>query len=216
MPPVCELDRVTKRYGDRLVLDQMSLTVHKGEMVAITGKSGSGKSTILNIIGMLENPDEGRVKLFGEDAPRSHSRKANQILRSRISYLFQNFALIDNATVDKNLEVPLIYAKKSKKEKEQLKKEALQKVGLKIPLSQKVHALSGGEQQRVAIARILLKPCELILADEPTGSVDAENRKEIMGILKGLNKEGKTIIIVTHDPVVAEACDRVIHLPEKS
>ncbi|MDR6226659.1 putative ABC transport system ATP-binding protein [Desmospora profundinema] len=193
-------------------MDQISITVHEGEMVAITGQSGSGKTTILNLMGMLENPDKGTVKLFGEKRPPTHSRKANHILRTRLSYLFQNFALIDNATVNENLAIPLIYSKKSKKEKQDLKTEALQKVGLNISLKQKVHTLSGGEQQRVAIARILLKPCDLILADEPTGSLDADNRHEILEILKGLNEENKTIIIVTHDPTVAETCHRTIPL----
>ncbi|QKG83623.1 ABC transporter ATP-binding protein [Kroppenstedtia pulmonis] len=212
MQPICELEQVTKRYDDHVVLDRISMAVHEGEMVAITGKSGSGKTTILNIMGMLENPDEGTVKLFGEVRPRSHSSKANRMLRTRLSYLFQNYALIDNATVNENLEIPLIYSKKTKKEKQELKTEALQKVGLNISLKQKVHELSGGEQQRVAIARILLKPCDLILADEPTGSLDADNRDEILRILKDLNKENKTIIIVTHDPCVAETCNRRIRL----
>lgn len=212
MHPICELENVTKRYGDHVVLDKMSLTVKEGERVAITGQSGSGKTTLLNIMGMLENLDEGRVRLFGEELPRPHSRIANRILRNRLSYLFQNYALIDNATVDENLAIPLIYSKKSKKEKQEMKTEALQKVGLNIPFKQKVHALSGGEQQRVAIARILLKPCDLILADEPTGSPDADNRGEILEILKGLNEENKTLIIVTHDPCVAEICHRRICL----
>ena len=153
-------------------------------MVAITGPSGSGKTTLLNIIGMLENHDRGTVKLFGENRPRVHSRKAQRILRNRLSYLFQNFALIENATVDQNLDIPLIYSKKTRKEKQESKMAALQKVGLDISFKQKVHELSGGEQQRVAIARILLKPCELILADEPTGSLDDDNRNEIMEILR--------------------------------
>lgn len=212
MQPICELEHVTKGYGDHIVLDQISMRIYEGEMVAITGKSGSGKTTILNIMGMLENPDKGTVKLFGEKSPRSHSRKANQILRTRLSYLFQNYALMDHTTVNENLEVPLIYAKKSKKEKQKLKIEALQKVGLNLSLKQKIHELSGGEQQRVAIARILLKPCDLILADEPTGSLDADNREEILKILKDMNKDNKTIIIVTHDPYVAETCDKTIHL----
>lgn len=212
MQPICELEQVTKRYDDHVVLDRISMAVHEGEMVAITGKSGSGKTTILNIMGMLENPDEGTVRLFGEESPRSHSGKANRMLRTRLSYLFQNYALIDNATVNENLEIPLIYSKKTKKEKQELKKEALEKVGLDLSLKQKVHELSGGEQQRVAIARILLKPCDLILADEPTGSLDADNRDEILRILKDLNEENKTIIIVTHDPCVAETCNRTIRL----
>lgn len=212
MEPICELINVTKQYGDHVVLDEISLTVNKGEMVAITGPSGSGKTTLLNIIGMLENQDRGTVKLFGENRPRVHSRKAQRILRNRLSYLFQNFALIENATVDENLDIPLIYSKKTRKEKQESKMAALQKVGLDISFKQKVHELSGGEQQRVAIARILLKPCELILADEPTGSLDNDNRNEIMEILKYLNQENKTIIIVTHDPYVSEACHRRIHL----
>ncbi|EGK12634.1 ABC transporter ATP-binding protein [Kroppenstedtia eburnea] len=210
--PICQLEQVTKGYAGHVVLNQISLTVDEGEMVAITGRSGSGKTTLLNIMGMLENPDEGTVRLFGEERPRIHSRKANRILRTRLSYLFQNYALIDHATVNENLEIPLIYAKKTKKEKQALKTEALKKVGLNISLKQKIHELSGGEQQRVAIARILLKPCDLILADEPTGLLDADNRGEILRILKDLNQENKTIIIVTHDPVVAEMCDRRISL----
>ncbi len=213
MPPVCELKNVTKRYGDHLVLNQIDLTVHEREMVAITGKSGSGKTTILNIMGMLENPDGGTVKLFGEEKPSSHSRKAHHILRTRLSYLFQNYALIDNGTVDENLDIPLIYAKKNKKEKQRMKRDALEQVGLNLSFKQKTHELSGGEQQRVAMARILLKPCDLILADEPTGSLDSENREGILEILNNFNREGKTIIIVTHDPFVAEACHRTFQLP---
>jgi putative ABC transport system ATP-binding protein len=212
MQPICELDQVTKGYGYHTVLDKISMTIYKGEMVAITGKSGSGKTTILNIMGMLENPDSGKVKLFGERRPKPHSIKANRILRTKLSYLFQHYALIDNATVNENLEIPLIYSRKTKKVKQKLKEEVLQKVGLNISLKQKIHELSGGEQQRVAIARILLKPCDLILADEPTGSLDADNREGILRILKRLNEEDKTIVIVTHDSYVAKACDRTIHL----
>lgn len=212
MKTVCELVNVSMRYQDHMVLENINLKVCEGEMLAITGKSGSGKTTVLNIMGLLENPSGGTVKLFDKNSPRIGSAQANRLLRTRIAYLFQNYALIDDETVDYNLEIPLLYSRKTRKEKQKLKIDALEKVGLDIPLKQKIYGLSGGEQQRVAIARTLLKSCDLILADEPTGSLDADNRNEIVKLLKGLNNEGKTIVIVTHDQYVAEACDRIIKL----
>jgi putative ABC transport system ATP-binding protein len=212
MGNVCELVEVSKSYTGSKILNKINLTISENEMVAITGKSGSGKTTILNIIGILEKPDSGIVRIFDIENPRISSNQATKLLRTKIAYLFQNFALIDDSTVDDNLEVPLIYSKSSKKEKQRNKKQVLEKVGLQVSLKQKVHELSGGEQQRVAIARFLLKQCDLILADEPTGSLDMDNRNEIMEILKQLNQNGKTIVIVTHDPYVADICDRVISL----
>lgn len=212
METVCELEHVSKRYGDRVVLDEFSLVAGAGEMIAITGRSGAGKTTVLNIIGLLERPDAGRVALFGTPAPRVGSRGATRLLRSRIGYLFQNFALIDDATVSQNLDVALLYERGPRKEKEARKQAALERAGLPAPLSQKVYALSGGEQQRLAIARLLLKPCDLILADEPTGSLDPTNRDAILAILHQFRQEGKTIIISSHDPVIADECGRVIAL----
>jgi putative ABC transport system ATP-binding protein len=212
MSNVYELVNVSKSYANHIVLKDLNITIFEGEMVAIIGKSGSGKTTILNMMGMLEVPDKGTIQLFDDPIPRIHSRKANQMLRTKISYLFQNYALIDNATVEENLDVPLVYSNKTKKEKRKVKIEVLEKVGLNISLKRKIHELSGGEQQRIAIARIMLKSCELILADEPTGSLDTYNRDEIIKLLKELNATGKTIIIVTHDSYVAQECSRVIDL----
>ena len=212
MPPVVELIDVSKRFGRHVVFVNLNVSVEAGEMVAIMGKSGSGKTTLLNIIGLLERADSGEVKLFGKPSPRIGTGQATRLLRKKICFLFQNFALIDDETVDYNLEIPLIYAKKTRKEKQELKVAALKRVGLDNDLKRRVYELSGGEQQRVAIARILLNPCDLILADEPTGSLDAENRDEVLRLLKELNQAGKTILIVTHDEYVAGRCDRIVKL----
>ncbi len=214
MNPVCELRGVSKSYHGRSIISNMDLKVLEGEMVAITGKSGSGKSTLLNIFGLLEFADHGTVHLFGEDCLRVRSKEASHLLRLRLGYLFQNYALIDNETVDYNLRIAQAYTKGSRKKKQEIKVEALRRVGLANAGNRKVYELSGGEQQRVAIARLLLKPCDLVLADEPTGSLDAVNRDEVLRMLHDLNDTGKTIIIVTHDEIVAGTCTRVIQLPD--
>ncbi len=214
MNPVCELRGVSKSYHGRSIISNMDLKVLEGEMLAITGKSGSGKSTLLNILGLLESADHGTVHLFGEDRLRVRSKEASHLLRLRLGYLFQNYALIDNESVDYNLRIAQAYAKGSHKKKQEIKVEALRRVGLANAGKRKVYELSGGEQQRVAIARLLLKPCDLVLADEPTGSLDAVNRDEVLRMLHDLNNTGKTIIIVTHDDRVAGTCSRVIELPD--
>lgn len=207
---ICKLEKITKKYKDRVVLDEIDLEINAGEFVAITGKSGTGKSTLLNIIGMIDEADSGVLSLFGQPF---NKKKRLLYLRNKIAYIFQNFALIENETIKQNLDIALAYSGKNRKEKENLMHMALREVGLEdTPLSQHIYSLSGGEQQRVALARALLKPSELILADEPTGSLDIENRDIVMTIIKKLNEQGKTIIMVTHDQEVASFCDRVISL----
>lgn len=209
---IVKLERVSKSYGRNKVLENISLDIKKGEMVAIVGNSGKGKSTLLNIIGLIEDFDSGLLTIDSEVSIRINSLKATKLLREKISYLFQNFALIDNETVEDNLILALKYVKLSKGDKKDKIKEALKNVDLSGYEKRKIYELSGGEQQRVAIARIMLKPCEIILADEPTGSLDEENRNIIFKLLKKINDSGKTLIIVTHDKYIAKECDRIINL----
>ena len=209
---IIELKDVCKSYNGKKILNKLSMDINKGDFVAIMGSSGRGKSTLLNIIGLLEEFDSGNLIIKGKKDIKINSKEATRVLREDISYLFQNFALIDNETVNYNLSIALKYVKVPKDKKEKLIKEALQRVGLDGSQKRKIYELSGGEQQRIAIARVILKPSEIILADEPTGSLDEKNRSEIVNLLKSLNREGKTIIIVTHDRFVAEECERVISL----
>lgn len=212
MLSVCKLRGVSKSYSGKNIINNLDLDIYDGEMIAIVGKSGAGKTTLLNILGLLEKVDKGSIELFNKDVTKIKYRELNKLLRNKISYLFQNYALIDNETVGQNLDIALTYSKKNKAEKRIEKENALKRVGLEIDFKKKVFELSGGEQQRLAIARILLKPSSLILADEPTGSLDRNTRDEILDILKDINSRGITMIIVTHDEVVASKCSRVINL----
>ncbi|EEL31567.1 bacteriocin ABC transporter ATP-binding protein [Bacillus toyonensis] len=205
-----ELKNISKKYENKQVLDNFNLVVNKGEMMAITGQSGTGKSTLLNIVGLLEEPDSGDVIIQGIENAWKSEKKQIELFRYTIGYLFQNYALIDNETVSKNLDVALEYVKLSNKDDK--KKEVLEKVGLLDKLNSKIYQLSGGEQQRIALARLMLKKNDIILADEPTGSLDEVNRDQVLSILKSLNNEGKTILIVTHDPEVSKICTNVVTL----
>lgn len=181
-------------------------------MVGIEGASGSGKSTLLNMVGMFEQPDEGEIFLFGRPQPKVDSREGRELLHDHIFYLFQNFALVEDETIDYNLEIPLMDSPLGRKEREDLKRRALEQVGLQLPLKEKIFHISGGEQQRVAIARGYLKDFDLLLADEPTGSLDGKNRDAIINLLDQFHQKGKTIIVVSHDPVVMESCQRVVEI----
>lgn len=212
MTAIITCNNLTKKYGKHIILDHFNLEINKGEMVAITGKSGCGKSTLLNILGLIEPYDEGTVTIMGKDNIKPVSREAILMIRHHLNYLFQNFALVDNETVKQNLMYALQYSKMKKAEKEKAIETALDKVNLKEFMNQKIATLSGGQQQRVAVARIILKPCDIILADEPTGSLDEENSQMIMDLLKSLHALGKTIVIVTHDLRIAAQTERTINI----
>lgn len=212
MKEAVKIRNLSKFYGNKPIFKQFNLDLDEGDMVAITGPSGTGKSTLLNILGTLEPFDSGTICLFGEELPKVNSRKANEFLRNKISYLFQNFALVDDWTVKQNLEIVFNHQKLNKEEKRRKIEEALKIVGLEGYENNKIYTLSGGEQQRVSIARILLKPGELILADEPTGSLDPQNKELVIKLLKQINSLGKTILIVTHDSEVAESCSKNIQI----
>lgn len=207
---VIELKNVNKKYGNKDLFNNLNLSIKKGEMVAITGASGCGKSTLLNILGLIDKPDSGEVIICDNKNPYDNEKVKLNLFRYNIGYLFQNYALVDNYTVSKNLDIALEYVKSNNKK--ELKEEALKKVGLLDKLNSKVFELSGGEQQRIALARLMIKRNDIILADEPTGSLDASNRDIILKLLRDLNNEGKTIVIVTHDNVVADMCTRKISL----
>lgn len=207
-----ELQEVSKKFGKHQIFDNYSLSIPAEKMTAILGKSGAGKSTLLNLIGLIEEADAGRIYIAGQQVPKINSKAALLMRRNFISFLFQNFALIEDDSIERNLNISLVYEKTNGKEKRRRMREALNQVGITHKLSEKVYALSGGEKQRVALARALLKRSKIILADEPTGSLDGENRGLILSLLRQEVDKGKTVIIVTHDPAVVAACDEFIEI----
>ena len=207
-----ELKKVSKSFGEKIIFTDLSYKINNGEFVAIVGKSGCGKSTLLNIIGLLDFDYTGEVLFNGKDVAMLKEKQVNEYIRNNINYLFQNYALIDDESVEYNLLLALEYEKIPLKEKKEKVSEALDKVGLASYNNKKVYTLSGGEQQRVALACIMLKKGDIILADEPTGNLDNSNARKVMSILKQLNKQGKTIIMVTHNEQLAQECDAILHL----
>ena len=208
-----ELRNVTKSYGSRTIFEKMSFSIDEGEMIALVGPSGSGKSTILNIIGLLETYDNGTVSLFEQELPKAESRAAMLMRRNVINYLFQSFALINDMTILQNLMLSMRFVDISKQEKIGKINNILDTVGL-LPLKDSiVNTLSGGEQQRTALARAMLKPGKLILADEPTGSLDAHAADLSFFLIQSLCKQyKKTVILVTHNLELAKRADNMIDI----
>lgn len=213
MQPYVKVECLSKSYGEHRVLSDLELTIDRGEAVAVTGPSGCGKTTLLNILGLLETYDAGGVYLAGKKYPGIETRQAMLLRRTEINYLFQSFALIDSRTVRDNLMLALHYAKLDKKTREAAIRRELGRFSILDKIDSPVNELSGGEKQRVAICRAMLKPGGLILADEPTGSLDARMAGTVMdSLIYAARGAGKTLVVVTHDMAMAAKCDRVLRM----
>jgi putative ABC transport system ATP-binding protein len=221
-PDLIELVDITKIYGvgdvQVIALDNVSLTIHTGEFVAIMGPSGSGKSTLMNILGCLDRPTAGTYLLAGENVSDLGKKQLAQIRNRRLGFIFQSYNLLPRTTALENVILPLVYSSNGATVSEVQQREkalqALAAVGLAERANHQPQELSGGQAQRVAIARALINDPSLILADEPTGNLDSRSGNEIMTILSRLNAEGRTIVMVTHDPAVAKHAGRVIRFSD--
>lgn len=212
MTTAIEIRNIDKSFDNNHILSQFSQNISENELVAVVGKSGCGKTTLLNILSGLEEPDSGEILIFGK---KITNRNRQRFYQKTIGFLFQNFALVDNWTVEDNLKISLKFQPRMNKQERKPKiQEALDYVGLGDKVKSKIYSLSGGEQQRVALARLLLQNSKIILADEPTGSLDNENKELVFSILRDFQIQGKTVVIVTHDLALANECDRIISLSE--
>ncbi len=213
-----KFSKINKIYKSEEVsfqaLKDISLEVKKGEFLAIIGASGSGKSTMMNIIGLLDHPTSGKYELDGEDSSHLKENKLAKIRNKKIGFVFQSFNLLSRTSAIDNVALPLIYANVPSSERKIRAKKALEQVGLGDKLNSRPNQLSGGQQQRVAIARALVNNPEIILADEPTGNLDSKSGVEIMKIFSNLNSEGKTIIMITHEVDIAKNAKRIIRLKD--
>lgn len=199
------IKNLSKSFGEKKLFENYSLQINDGEFVIFTGVSGCGKTTLLNMIGSLEKADSGEIEVDGMDITQKKNQR--EYLKRKVGFLFQNFALVDNKTVEENLKL----VKNDCRSGVSIE-EALEMVGLSDKAKQKVYSLSGGEQQRAALARLIVKKCDCVLADEPTGSLDRKNADTVFSILEKINESGKTVIMVTHDESFREKGKRVIEL----
>ena len=210
--PVVEVRGLSKKYvmGDQTVhaLRNVDVIIGEGDFVAIMGPSGSGKSTFMNLIGCLDRPSEGEIELDGKPVAQMNDNQLAEIRNKYIGFVFQNFNLLPRTSALKNVELPLMYA--GTKDRSKLAKEALDKCGLGDRVDHKPSELSGGQQQRVAIARAIVTNPVMILGDEPTGNLDSRTSEDIMAVFQELNRNGKTVIVVTHEEEIAKHCKRII------
>ena len=214
-----KIDNLTKTYNYKkanafTALTDVSLTVEDGEMLAIIGKSGAGKSTLLHIIGCIDTFEKGEYTIDDISVHKLSDRRLAKIRNEKVGIVMQDFALVEEYTVLENVKIPLYFAQKRKGSANTLALDALEKVGMKELAKKPVNKLSGGQKQRVAIARAIVNNPSFILADEPTGALDTKTSAEIMALFKSLNDEGKTVIIITHDPTIAGSCQRQIEISD--
>ena len=218
MSALIEFDGVCKYYpmGDTIVkaADHISMSIQKGEFVAIVGQSGSGKSTCMNIIGCLDVPTYGTYRLNGKDVGKMNRNELATIRNEMLGFIFQQYNLLPKLSLLENVEVPLVYAGVSRGERRRRATAALQQVGLGDKLKNKPNQLSGGQQQRVSIARALAGNPPIILADEPTGALDSHTGREVLGMLQQLNQQGHTVVLITHDNSIATQAQRIIRLED--
>ncbi|OGH38328.1 MAG: macrolide ABC transporter ATP-binding protein [Candidatus Levybacteria bacterium RIFCSPLOWO2_01_FULL_38_21] len=212
------LANITKDYnlGGLIVnvLKGITLKIENGEFVAISGRSGSGKSTLMNIIGLLDTPTTGSYYLESVDVSSLKEDELSYLRNKKIGFVFQSFNLLPRATILENVILPGIYAGLNTKDRENTAKNILEKIGLFKHINKRPNQLSGGEQQRVAIARALMNNPDIILADEPTGNLDTKSGQEVITLLKDLHKQGKTIVLITHEKDIARETDRIINLTD--
>jgi putative ABC transport system ATP-binding protein len=206
------IENLSKSFGSRTLWSEVNFTVDHGEMLALVGPSGAGKSTLLNCVGMLETADSGEIRIEGNDITRFGRGASRRFRRDSLGYLFQNYALIDNATVSANLDVAVAAPGLPLKRRRRDYEAALERVGLAGRAREMIYRLSGGEQQRVALARLLVKKPTLILADEPTGALDNENETMVIEVLREMNQQGAAVIIATHRDRVRAMCDSVFEV----
>lgn len=207
------LKNIDKSYGSHEILKNVNLDIYPKDFITIFGKSGSGKSTLLNILGTLEGYDRGEMISFSYVNPYQDKKKSMILRREKIAYLFQNFALVENMTVKENIDIALRYSD-YKNDKAKID-QALNKLGIANKINNKIYELSGGEQQRVAMARVLLKPYEILLADEPTGSLDDFNKDILIKLLQEENSKGKTVVVVSHDKVFKDISKLTFEIVDK-
>lgn len=208
-----ELRNVSKQYQEgTMVLNQINICIEEGDYVAIMGPSGAGKTTLMNVIGCLDGTTEGEYLLDGENILEYSEKQKARLRNEKIGFVVQDFGLIPSMSVYKNVRIPLLYSKRKMKNERKHIQDLLRQLKVLDKIDEKVHRLSGGQQQRVAIARALVNSPDIILADEPTGALDQKTGKEVMGIFSELNRQGKTIVIVTHDPQIASMCTKTIYM----